>query len=322
MEKEKTTYLGMNQNDSYLGIDLGATNLHFVLIEDDGKKLDEKIIPTPKKLGKTIEKIILQVENSIQKSTKGMGISVAGLVNQKRGIVYFAPNLGWENIELIKKIKKFFPKLKIILENDANAAAWGAYLLIGKKKIKNLICLTLGTGLGGGIIIDGQLYHGASGTAGEVGHITLYPQGLPCNCGNYGCIERYIGADHLVEMAKEGITQNKRSAITEIVDGDLKKITPEIIFQAAKKNDHLAKSIWKEMGKNLGITLSGIINLLNPQMVVLTGGISKAAFFFLPELKNTLRKRTFSEPLKRVKIVVAEKNLGVLGAALLAKINH
>lgn len=312
----------VNQNDSYLGVDLGATNLHFILVNKMGKILREKIIPTPRESEKAVEEIIFQTRCLIQKSTKTVGISVAGLVNQKKGIIHFSPNLGWKNLEVIKKIKKYFPRLKVILENDANTAAWGAYFLIGKKKIKNLICLTLGTGLGGGIIINGQLYRGVSGSAGEIGHIILYPQGLRCNCGNYGCIERYVGVNYLVEMAKKEIIQGRKSIIMKLVKGDLKKITPEIIAQAADKNDRLAKNIWEKMGKNLGITLSGIINLLNPGMVVLTGGISKSAKFFLGELKKTLKKNTFSEPLKRVKIVTVKKNLGAIGAALLPRDNY
>lgn len=313
MEKGRTTYLG---------VDLGATNLHFVLVNKKGKILRERIIPTPRESEKAVEEIVFQIRCLIQNSTKNIGISVAGLVNQERGVIYFSPNLGWKNLGVIKKIKKYFPKSRVILENDANAAAWGAYLLIGKEKIKNLLCLSLGTGLGGGIIINGQLYRGTSGSAGEIGHIILYPQGLLCNCGNYGCIERYIGANYLVKKVKKEITQGKKSIIKKLVKGDLKKITPEIIAQAADKNDQLAKNIWKKMGKNLGITLSGIINLLNPEMVVLTGGVSKAAKFFLGELKKTLEKNTFSEPLKRVKIVTVKKNLGAIGAALLARDNR
>jgi len=313
MEKKEATYLG---------IDLGGTNLRFLLIDRWGKRLREKIIPTPKEPEKAIEEIVLQIRYLIKNSTKNVGISVAGLVNQKKGIIYFSPNLGWKNVKIVKEIKRYFPKLNIILENDTNAAAWGVYLLTGEEKIKNLICLTLGTGLGGGIIINGQLYRGASGTAGEVGHITLYPQGLRCNCGNYGCIERYVGANNLIEMAKKGIMRKRKGIILQLVKGDLKKITPEIITQAASKNDCLAKNIWKEVGKNLGITLAGVINLLNPEMVVLSGGISKAANFFLGELKRTLKKRAFPEPLKKVRIVIVKKDLGVLGVALLAKGNH
>lgn len=304
---------------TYLGIDLGATNLHFVLVNLRGKILKEKVIPTPQKSEEAIKEIVFQISQFNKDVIKGVGLAIAGLVNQKKGLIHFSPNLGWRNIQIVKKIKKHYPDLKVVLENDANAAAWGAYFLYGKKKIKNLICLTLGTGLGGGIIINGEIYRGAEGTAGEIGHITLYPQGLRCNCGNYGCIERYIGAKHLVERAQKEIMAGKKSIIKKLVNDDLKKITPEIITRAAEKNDDLAKKIWDKMGENLGITLSGVINLLNPEMVILTGGISKAAKFFFSKLNNQLKKSTLCDAYKKTKIVVGKENLGVIGAALLAK---
>ncbi len=310
------------EKKTYIGIDLGATNLHFVLINQGNKILQEKVTPTPKETKKAINLIIATIKNFVQKTTAGIGIAIAGLVNQKEGVIYFAPNLGWRNVKLIKKIKRYFPELEIVLENDANAAAWGAYFLLGKRKIKNLICLTLGTGLGGGIIIDGKLYRGVNGTAGEIGHITINPQGLRCNCGNYGCIERYIGANYLVAEVKKEIKQNKKSVISKMVNYDLRKITPEIIALAAKKGDKLAKNIWENVGEKLGIILTGVINLLNPEMIVLSGGISGAVNFFIKELKGTLKKRAFAQSLKRVKIVVGKKNLGVIGVALLAKENN
>lgn len=303
----------------YLGIDLGATNLHFALVDAKGKIVTEKIDSTSKNSAETIRKIVAEIKHPWNYSIKGVGIAVAGLVDHKKGKIYFAPNLGWKNLWLVRKIKKEFPHLKIILENDANAAAWGAYLLLGKERVKNLICLTLGTGLGGGIVIEGKLYRGASGSAGEIGHLTLYPDGLLCKCGNFGCIERYVGANYLVKQIQNEIVRGKKTIVKEIVKNGLKKITPELIARAAGKNDRLSREIWKEMGKNLGTILAGVINLLNPEMLVLTGGVAQAGRFFLGELKKTLRKRTFQEPLKKVKIVVTNKNLGVIGAALLAR---
>jgi len=317
--KSEALYGGLGKLTMYLGIDIGGTNIHFALVDRKGEIINEKSVPTAKKVEKVLQLLVTEIKNFLPYRIKGVGIAVAGLVNQKKGILYFSPNLSWKNVYLIQRISKYLPNLKMVLENDANAAAWGAYNAVAKKKVKNLICLTLGTGLGSGIVLNGELYRGANGTAGEIGHMTLYPDGLRCPCGNYGCVERYIGANYLVKQVVGQIRRKEHTMLTGMVVNDLKKITPELITEAANRGDKLAQQVWQSMGKNLGIILASVINFLNPEMVVFTGGISGAKKFFLPALEETIKKRAFPEIRKKVKLVISEKSLGVIGAALLTQ---
>ncbi|TET40444.1 MAG: ROK family protein, partial [Elusimicrobia bacterium] len=228
------------------------------------------------------------------------------------------PNLFWRNVPIVRLIKKRY-NLKVVLDNDANAAAWGTYILETKRKAKNLLCITLGTGVGGGLILNGRIYHGASGSAGEIGHITLNPQGEKCRCGNYGCLETYVGSAYIVKKAVKEIRKGERSLIKKLAGGNLQSITSQTIQTAALKGDKLARRIWKEAGEYLGIALSGVINLLNPEVIVFGGGVAKAEELIFQSMKKEIRKRTFRVPFEKVKFTHTKfgADLGVIGAALL-----
>jgi glucokinase len=209
----------------------------------------------------------------------------------------------------------------IVIDNDANAAAWGAYWLETDGKIKNFVCITLGTGIGGGLIINGKLYRGATGSAGEIGHMPLDPYGLRCNCGSFGCAERYLGANYLSMQAKEAVERGRSKIISKLTEGNIDNITPQILTRAANMGDQLSKEIWQQAGERLGVILAGVVNLLNPEMVVLAGGVSLAGQLILKPLRDTVKKRAFKTPAKACQIVISRynQNLGVVGAALLTK---
>ncbi|MHB9156385.1 MAG: ROK family protein [Endomicrobiales bacterium] len=308
----------------YLGIDLGGTEVKVAVVNSGGDILEESRIPNS--MVSVPEEICAQIIEHARamknfKKLSGTGIGVAGDIDQERGVVRFSPNLpGWKNADLRKILGNALPK-PIVVDNDANAAALGAYWLDAKGKIQNLICITLGTGVGGGLICEGKLFRGATGSAGEIGHMPLEPNGPICKCGSRGCIERYLGAAALSCQAREAVKMGKSKIIYKLVSGNLNEITPQVLTAAAHKGDSLAKTIWQEAGERLGIVLAGVINLLNPEMIVLAGGVSRAGELILKPLKETVKERAFITPAKACRVVISRytQKLGVVGAALLAK---
>ncbi len=307
-----------------VGIDIGGTNITVALVTGKGEILRKIRFPTRVEEGKTktIE-CILKALDAIMKglrsnSIEGIGIGAAGDIDRDRGVVRFSPNLLWKGVPIVRLIREKF-NMKVVLDNDANAAAWATYILETGRKVKNLLCITLGTGVGGGIILNGRIYHGASGSAGEIGHMTLNPQGQRCKCGNYGCLETYIGSAYIVKKAIRKIRKGEMSLIKKTAGGNLKSVTPETIQVAALKGDKLARRIWKEAGEYLGIALSGVINLLNPEVIVFGGGVARAGELIFKPMKAEIRKRTFKTPFEKVKFTCTRfgEDLGVIGAALL-----
>ncbi|MBN1384633.1 MAG: ROK family protein [Elusimicrobia bacterium] len=291
-----------------VGIDIGGTKILIVLISENGRIKKTIHVPTTSEPPLTILNRIAE-QLKLFKNFKSIGIGIAGDVDGKNGILRLSPNLPkWKNINL----KKFFEnrlKTPTIVDNDANCAAYGSYVLDGKRKFKNFIMITLGTGMGGGIIIDGKLYRGASGTAGEIGHTTINPNGPKCTCGNYGCLETYIGSKGIVRMWQA----YKTSFYT-------KNITPLIIANMARKNNKKAQMVFDEFSEYLAMGVSGIINIFNPDMISFSGGVSNDWDIIKKVFFKKLKYHSFSTPLKHVKIIKSKysNNLGAIGAALLS----
>ncbi len=311
-------------NKHSIGVDIGGTNVTVALVAEKGKIVKKIGFPTRVKEGKAkiIRRVVKAVDEVMKglsaKSIRGIGVGAAGDIDQDKGIVRFSPNLFWKNVPLARLLKRRF-NLKVVLDNDANAAAWGTYVLETNRKVKSLLCITLGTGVGGGLILNGRIYHGASGTAGEIGHITVNPQGERCNCGNYGCLETYAGGAYIVKKAIKEIKKGKKSLIKKLAGENLHSITSRTVQSAALKGDKLARRIWKEVGQYLGIALSGVINLLNPEVIVFGGGVTRARELIFKPMREEIRKRTFRVPFEKVKFTRTKfgADLGVIGAALL-----
>lgn len=308
----------------YLGIDLGGTEIKLAIVDDAGRIIEEMGIPHN---GASIPHIVTAEIIGRARNMRnfdhvvGTGIGVAGDIDQEAGIVRFSPNLGnWKKVPLRTMLKGRLPG-KILIDNDANVAAVGAYWLDAKGKARNLICVTLGTGVGGGIICQGKLYRGSTGTAGELGHMSFDHDGPKCNCGSFGCIERYIGAPHLSRFAQGLVEAEGSPVISRLVKNDLSAITPHILARAATLGDPLAKRIWKDAGEKLGVVLASIINFYNPEMIVLAGGVSKAGRLLVAPAARIVHERAFATSAHACKIVVSRftQKLGVVGAALLAK---
>lgn len=281
----------------HIGIDLGGTKISAALIDDKMKVLKRhKILLEDKERKYVLRKIIEIVENLIMErkksSVKSIGIGVPGI--SKNGKIIMLPNLQSINGVNIKKILEKRFRIRTFVDNDANCFALGESKRLGKK---SLVGITLGTGFGGGIVIDGRIYHGL-GFAGEFGHMTLFPEGRKCSCGNVGCLEEYASA-RAIEKDAENIYGEK--------------INPESLANMARKGDGKAKQIFEFFGRNLGIGLANINNILNPEIISIGGGISKAHDVFMEYAMEEMRKRSF---MKVPKIVIG-KTEGAIGAAIM-----
>ncbi len=310
-----------------IGIDLGGTYTKLALVDKNGKvRCRTKLPTTDYKSKEALLTAIVAETGAILKKARlsfrdllGVGIGVPGLVDFERGLVYYLTNVpGWKNVAL-KKILERKLKVPVLVDNDVNLMALGESRFGAGQGAKDLVCITLGTGVGGGIIIDGRLYRGASSAAGEVGHMPLKEGGLKCNCGSFGCLERYVGNRYIVDEIKSKIKSGRPTKIRELVKGDLSLITPEIISRAAKKNDALAIDCWRTTGRRIGVTLSGVVNLLNPEKIIIGGGLANAGEVLFKAIRDTVSERALPVSRSAVKIVKAKlgNDAGIIGAAAL-----
>ncbi|MCD6232696.1 ROK family protein [Candidatus Aerophobetes bacterium] len=311
-----------------MGIDLGGTNIVSLLINKKGEIItrDKRKALAEEGKEKTISQIVESAKAVIEKgrnkgisfqSILGIGIGSPGPLNTKEGIIYFAPNLpGWKNVPLKNILEKKL-NIPVFLENDANAAALGEWWIGAGRDVNNLVLFTLGTGIGGGIIINGEVLHGFRDTAAEIGHMIIHEEGLLCNCGTKGCLEAYASATGVVRRTISALKKGAKSILTEMVNNHLKEITCKMVYQAAKKGDKLCKWITEETGRYLGIGIANMVNILNPEMIILAGGMIEAKdLLFNPVIKYA-QKYALKASIEKVKIVPAHlgDNAGAIGAA-------
>lgn len=247
-----------------------------------------------------------------------IGAAVPGTINFKQGLIQTAPNLPELNGFNIVEALEDRIGIKAVLENDANAAAIGENWLGASKSFDNSIMVTLGTGVGGGIIIDGKVMRGLDGTAGEIGHINVEPNGYKCGCGSYGCVEQYASATAIVRMGKEIFNKIETSELNGFED-----ITSEYLYEKANAGNDSARGIFKKQGYYLGIMLAGLINSLNPEVIVIGGGVAAGWDLFINDLKEQIEVRSYKEAANRAKIVRAKlgDDAGILGVAMMGFAN-
>ncbi|GAB4325739.1 MAG: glucokinase [Candidatus Sumerlaeia bacterium] len=311
-----------------VGVDMGATDTKIALLTQDGVILTKTKIPTEPKSNPTacwgnIIKAILELikaQKADLRQVAAIGVGCPGPLNSQKGVIIEAPNLpGWKNVEVKKIIER---ELKIItaVNNDANAAAYGEFWRGAGRSASTLIMFTLGTGVGGGIILDGKLYKGIDDTAGELGHIIVQPGGKACGCGATGCLETLASVTAVRQMALDSVAQGIK---TELSKFDENSIDGRLIYECAKNGDALSLKLLHNVGYWLGLASASLVNVLNPEMILISGGMSNAADIILPKLRETLDKNAFRTPAARVKTAVAElgEDAGMIGAAGLAKLD-
>ena len=310
--------------DVILTVDLGGTNLRTAAINSDGKILFRTRRETPRTgdaqqivalITEEIGKCLDAIENEADHRVRGISAVVPGTVDIKKGVILQAPNVSALNDFNISSAIENKVGLRCFLENDANAAAIGEGWCGASKNFQHSICVTLGTGVGGGVIIDGKILRGVDGTAGEIGHICVEPFGAPCGCGSRGCVEQYASATAVRRLAYELAAKFPDSDLSEKPDLDGAEI-----YEAGKSGDSLALEVFRLQGFYLGIALAGLINVLNPEIIVIGGGAAAGWDLFLPYLQDEIKIRAYREPVKRAKIVRAElgDDAGILGAARVA----
>lgn len=306
-----------------VGIDIGGTNLVVGTIAEDGSELlGEVTEPTHSEAGAdaVIDHIGRLVKQSAAaargKEIVGVGIGSPGPLDTRRGIVLFTPNLGWTNFPLRERITKV-TGLPAELDNDANCAIYGEWWRGAARGAKAVVGLTIGTGIGGGIVLDGKIYHGVSDVAGEIGHTTIDANGRRCKCGNYGCLEAYASGPAIAARAAEGIESGVDTTLGKYVNGDLSRLTAQTVYQAAHDGDQYALDVVNDTAKLLGAGVANIINIFNPDVVVICGGVTLAGDRLFEPLRREVHRRAFKDAVKACRIVPGELpgTAGVFGAA-------
>jgi len=306
-----------------VGIDLGGTYIKAGLTDDKGNVLKKEQFPTMAEKNDR-DTVLRQIEKAIDFALEGaggvagIGIGTPGVVDD-RGVVFAAPNLPeWNNLPMQEIFTDRY-KLPVVVENDVNTITWGEFLFGAGEGYSTIICITLGTGIGGGIVKDGKLMRGGKYSAVEIGHITIDYKGPRCKCGNYGCIERFVGRDYIVERAVNAIKNGEKTVISGLVNGKLEDITPKIISDAYKQNDKVATGIWIDVGVCLGAMFAGLVNLINPELIIIGGGISQRAEIMFETVESTIKQRAMSILAENVRVVPAGlgANTGVVSAGAL-----
>jgi glucokinase len=299
-----------------IGVDLGGTNLKIALLDSRYRIIRKKIFTTASFVNKnTLIRAIVDAINNFKKenglnknNTLGVGLGLPGPINVKEGSVHFFPNIpGWKDVKLrdilVRKLR-----LPVFLDNDANLMSLAEWSRGAARGVRNAVCITLGTGVGGGIVLEGSLYRGSSYAAGEIGHIPINEYGPKCNCAGRACLEAYIGNKRIMQQARRIFKRN---------------IPLEELSRLANSGHRKAQAIWIDAARRLGIALTGVINLLNPDCVVIGGGIANAGKILFDKIKATVSKQAMPVQAKQVKILKAKlgNDAGLIGAAILVKEN-
>jgi glucokinase len=310
-----------------LGIDIGGTNLVVGSVSDDGSRIVATASePTQAEAGAkdVLERLVGLAERAMAATRRevpdaeilGIGVGAPGPLDTQRGIVLLTPNLGWVNMPLRQIIHDRLG-LPAALDNDANCAVLGEWWVGAARGARHAIGITIGTGIGGGLILDGKLYHGASDVAGEIGHTTIDTEGRRCKCGNYGCLEAYASGPNIAVRAVEEIEAGAVSRLPSLVGGDLSKITAQTVYQAAQDGDDLALEVVNDTARFLGVGIGNLLNVFNPEVVVVCGGVTLAGDHLFVPLRREAARRAFKPAVAACRIVPGELagTAGVYGAA-------
>lgn len=308
----------------YIGIDIGATNTKYALLDKNARIKIKKVIATTAykneyefvSISRDIICGILRELKLKRDEVFGTGIGAPGAIDSVKGIVHYFVNIRrWKEVPL-KKIMESKIKIPTYVDNDVNVMTMGEFYYGAGKGARNMIGLTLGSGVGGGLILEGRIYRGTALAGGEIGHMPINVIGPKCLCGGSGCMEVYVGNKYIVKRYKESTrAQGHKTQVKNL------ELTPKVIYERARSGDRMAVKVLRDTGIYLGICLSGVINLLNPEIVVIGGGVANAGRFIFDSVKETIKKRAMPLPAKTVRITKAKlgEDAGVIGAVALVK---
>jgi glucokinase len=318
----------MPQTPYLVGVDLGGTNIVVGAMPADGSAMHavrseptrahEGADAVTGRIARLIDDVITAtgIEAGVPRHRfVGVGIGAPGPLDRQAGIVLITPNLGWTDYPLRDRVSAAVG-LPAALDNDANCATLGEWWIGAARGARHAIGLTIGTGIGGGLILDGALFHGASGIAGEIGHTSIETNGRRCNCGSYGCLEAYASGTAIATRAREALQAGEASRLTDLVHGDPEGITAQTVYQAAELGDPLALHVVRETARFLGTGIANLLNLFNPDVVVIAGGVTQAGEALFDPLRAEVRRRAFKPAVDACRIVpgALPGTAGVAGA--------
>ncbi len=318
----------MPHNSLFVGVDLGGTNIVVGAMSDDGShqfgmhseptRSEEGAEGVIARMARMVEATITTAmrETGAERSAfKGVGIGAPGPLDRAKGIVKVAPNLKWNDVPLRDRMTEL-TGLPAAIDNDANCATYGEWWIGAARGGRNVVGITIGTGIGGGLILDGQLYHGSSDMAGELGHITIDQNGRRCGCGNYGCLEAYASGPAIAERAREALASDGSSILLSLVDGDASRITAQSVYDASARGDAVARDVVRDTARFLGMGIANLLNIFNPDVVVVAGGVTQAGDALFEPMRAEVRRRAFRPAVEACRIVPGELpgNAGVVGA--------
>lgn len=316
-----------NGNDKpfAVAVDLGGTNMRVGLVDREGQVHHRRSAPTRSQEGResVMERMVSEIEHVLEESDEGtvcgIGISIAGPADPTTGVVYVTPNIaGWEDYSPKEELQQRF-SLKTVVVNDANAAALAEHRFGAGRGHRNMVFVTISTGVGGGVIVDGELYAGTYGFAGEIGHATIDMNGPECTCGNLGCLEVMGSGTAMARIAKQRLGSGAQSSLRELADDQLQRIDARMVMDAARQGDQVAKEVVDEVSNALGVGMVNILHTFDPDVIVIGGGMSQNLDLLLPTIQDVIRKRGLPHQRDREPIVKAElgDDMGLLGAAAL-----
>lgn len=312
----------------YIGIDLGGTGIKIGVVDESGAILSQG--ETPTLAGRPYEDIIADMGRCMldvmarggfeEKDIASIGVGIPGVADEKTGHVIFCTNLGWSDVPLRTELQKYLNK-PVYIDNDATVAGFAESICGVSAGCHSSVFMTLGTGVGGGIVIDGKPYSGPNGVGSEIGHMIVMIDGEPCTCGNRGCWERYASATAIIRMGRESAQLHPDGAIARAVGGDLGKITAKTVMDLAKEGDPQAKEIFDKYVYYLCVGIVNLINCIDPEVIALGGGVSKAGDFLLNAVRAKLPEMIFYKtmPYARIELATLGNDAGIIGAAMLGR---
>lgn len=299
----------------YLGLDVGGTNIKCAQVR--GNRIFERVkVETRAQEGLDVSlRQILKAVSQMSGTIGGIGIGIAGIIDSKRGIVRYSPNMpGWDDVPLVRMLKQRFG-VPVHILNDVNAACLGEWQYGAAKGCQDVFMLTVGTGIGGAAVCHGDLQFGAHGFAGEIGHVVIKDNGRQCPCGNRGCLEQYVGAHAITRLARKLMRARKSSLHRRDY------LDPMIIAEEAHNGDRVAREVFARVGYYLGVGITSVINLFDPEVVIVAGGISRAGNILFDPIEKTVTGRVIGRKFRNFKIVPPQlgDDAGILGAVHFAK---
>lgn len=312
----------------YIGIDVGGTGIKIGLVDEQGQLIHQG--KTPTLVGRPYQEIIADMGRCALKvldesrltvdDVYSIGVGIPGIADAKTGNIIFCTNMGWKDIPLRSELQKYINK-PVFIDNDATVAGFAESVAGVSKGTSSSVFLTLGTGVGGSIVINGRPWSGFHGVGSEIGHIPMDIGGIPCTCGNEGCLERYCSATAIIRMGRQILQQHPESMMMEMVGGDLEKLDAQIVFDAARELDNAAMKVFTTYVDYLAKACYTIIAFLDPEVIVLGGGVSRAGEFLLDAVRARVPKYLLFKmlPYSRIELARLGSHAGMIGAAMLGK---